>query len=1042
MMKKSILIAASLILMVACGKQAEVKIAELQRHFADPPRESRPMVWWHWMDGNITKDGIRKDLEWMDRAGIRGLHMFDAALSTPQMVDRRLVYMTPEWKDAFRYALDIADSLDMEVGIASSPGWSHTGGPWVRRENAMKKVVWREMEVEGGQHFEGKLPEGYDNAGSFQNVGGLVYLGVESNAERMYEDIAVVAMKIPEEDEVLLPSSFTVSGGKGSIDMLTDKDLSTGFRILPKGGLCSIEYRFDHPVTVRSLVVADEGGRSAMAFKADGVKVCELPLSAVSQQTVSFEPVTASRFSLEMQLIHPSVVLSLLGVNIADALSLNEFRLSGVSLVNQAEAKAGYLTLQDLQAHPTPDDGGAYASQAIDLTSHFKDGVLRWDVPEGRWKVYRFGWSLTGKKNAPAPEEATGLEVDKLDPDAWGRYVNGYLDMYEDAAGGSLGKISYLLTDSWEAGNENWTPRMREEFLSRRGYDLLPWLPAIAGVIVDSAAATEQFLLDWRLTLEELLAENFDRLTDLVKARGLQGRYSESHEGGRAFLADGMDVKRTADIPMSAIWTPGAVVGSPLVTAMADMRESASVSHIYGQQYVAAESMTAVGLFGQAYSYYPGNLKPVADLEFASGVNRIVIHESAHQPSDEKIPGIGLSITGQWFNRHETWAEQARPWTDYLARTSYMLSQGKNVADILIFYGDDTNITARYGHGELEKLPKGYNYDFVNPYALLNAITYKKGRFTAPSGNFWKVLVLDADVISDKAQAQIDAWKAQGARICTLSELPRVIAEIPADIVSSEGINYVHRSVAGGEYYWVSNPSDDFAAIDLSFRAKGRHVSVWDPETGEISPCEFVVADGRTLVNWNAQPNDAKFFVLSKDAFGLRPQHDKPVILSETKCSEESLLSGPWHISFQEGHGAPSEAVFDTLHSFTECENPCIRFFSGTATYSNEFSIDKSFERAMLDLGEVHNIAEVIVNGKSVRTLWKVPYEVDVTDYLKEGSNSLEIRVTNLWPNRLIGDSGLPESERITYTSFPFYKPDDPLHPAGLIGPVSLKKIL
>ena len=1032
MMKKSILIAAGLVLMAACAKHSEVSVSELQRHFVDPPRESRPMVWWHWMDGNITKDGIRKDLEWMNRAGIRGFHLFDAALATPRVVDRRLVYMTPEWKDAFRYALDKADSLDMEVGIASSPGWSHTGGPWVRPEDGMKKLVWREMDVEGGQLFEGKLPEGYDNAGSFQNVGGLAYLGVENNAERLYEDIAVVAIKTPEEEEVLHPSSFTVSGGKGGIETLTDKDLSTGLRVLPKDGVCRIEYRFDHPVTVRSLVVADEGGRGEMIFKADGVTVCELPLSAISEQTVSFAPVTASRFSLEMQIIPPSVVLSLLGIKIADALTLNEFRISGVTLVNQAEAKAGYLALQDLQAHPTPDDGAAYAPQAIDLTEFFKDGILRWNVPEGRWKIYRFGWSLTGKKNAPAPAEATGLEVDKLDPDAWERYVNGYLDMYKDAAGGSLEKIHYLLTDSWEAGNENWTPRMREEFTVRRGYDPLPWFPAIAGVVVDSVSATEKFLLDWRLTLEELVAENFDRLTDLVKARGLQGRYSESHEGARAFLADGMDVKRTATIPMCAIWTPGTVVGSPLVTAIADIRESASVSHIYGQQYVAAESMTAVGLFGQAYSYYPGNLKPVTDLEFASGVNRIIIHESAHQPLDEKYPGVGLSITGQWFNRHETWAEQARPWTDYLARTSYLLSQGRNVADILVFYGDDTNITARYGHGELEKLPKGYNYDFVNPYALLNAISFKNGRFTAPSGNSWQVLALDADIVSDKVQAQIDAWRAQGARICTLAELS--MDGIPADVVSTRDINYVHRSVADGQYYWVSNPSDDFATIDLSFRAKGRHVSIWDPETGEISPCEFVIADGRTLVTWNAQPNDAKFFVFSGKE--LASSHSELACHSER--SEESLLSGPWDISFQEGRGAPPEAVFDTLHSFSEDQDPGIRYFSGTASYRKDFTIEGPVERTFLSLGDVQNIAEVIVNGKSVCTLWKVPYDVDITDHLKEGANTLEIRVTNLWPNRLIGDAALPEAERLTYIGFPFYKATDPLRPAGLIGPVKL----
>lgn len=975
------------------------------------------MVWWHWMDGNITKDGIRKDLEWMDRAGIRGFHLFDAGLWTPQIVDERLAFMTPEWKDAFRYALEVADSLDMEVGIASSPGWSHTGGPWVKPEDGMKKVVWREMEVEGGKFFQGPLPEPFAISGPFQDVAASEHMTDERQDGCCYGDIAVVALRIPEEDRALVPSS--VKKYENASD-----------------GLCGVIYSFDKAVTVRSVTVADGGGREDISFRADGREVCIIAPSSIGEQTVSFPPVTGRMFSIETKPSEPGLVMKLLGAVKAKNVTIKEFRLTEGARINASEAKSGFVALAGLQDYLTPEDEVERATAAIDLTDKVKDGILSWDVPEGRWKLYRFGWSLTGKMNAPASAEATGLEVDKLDPDAWERYFGQYLAMYRDAAGGSMDKIDYILTDSWEAGCENWTPRLREEFLARRGYDLIPWLPVLTGVIIGTAEASEKFLLDWRETLSELVAENFDRLAGIARENGLKGRYSESHENGRALVADGMDLKRKADVPMSAIWTPGPVVGVPVMTSLADMRESASVSHIYGQQYVAAESMTAVGLFGQAYSYYPGNLKPVVDLEFASGVNRIVIHESAHQPSDEKVPGLSLSITGQWFNRHETWAEQARPWTDYLARTSYMLSQGKIVADILIFYGDDTNITARYGHGELEKFPKGYNYDFVNSYALLNAISYKKGRFTAPSGNSWKVLVLDADVISDEAQAQIDEWRAQGARICALSELPRVIAEIPADIVSSDEINYVHRSVADGEYYWVSNLSDDFATIDLSFRTKGRHVSVWDPETGEISACEFTVTDDRTLVTWAAQPHDAKFFVFSNKEMAGQDSicHPKP--------DRESVLPGPWHISFQEGRGAPAEVVFDTLHSFSEDPDPGVRYFSGTATYSKEFTIDRSDERAVLSLGDVQNIAEVIVNDKNVRTLWKVPYEVEITDYLKEGTNYLVIRVTNLWPNHLIGDAGLPEAERLTYTGFPLYSPDDALRPAGLIGPVSLKTIL
>ena len=1024
-----LLVVASACLLGACSRGEQVSVKELAAHFADPPRESRPMVWWHWMNGNITKDGIRKDLEWMDRAGIRGFHHFDAALQTPQVVDNRLIYMTPEWKDAFRYALEVADSLDMEVGIASSPGWSHSGGPWVKQKDAMKKVVWREMQLPGGSHFEGPLPDAFTDPCFFQNAKALEYLEVKAPEEGYYEDIAVLALKLPEEDKPLVPSSIRTSGGKFTFADLSDGDLLTGGKVEAKDGACWIEYHFDHPITVRSLIVADQGGRGPISFKADGKEITNFPLSAVSEQTISFEPVTASVFRLDITLIPRSMLLQLLGLNPAEGgVGLTEFRLSGVSWVNRAEAKAAFTNLENLNEYPTPQDGINYYSEVQDLTDNYKNGILTWDIPEGNWKVFRFGWSLTGKMNAPAPAEATGLEVDKLDPEAWEGYFRQYLEMYKDAAGGSLDKIDYMLNDSWEAGCANWTLSLPEEFKARRGYDLLPWMPALAGHIVGSAETTEKFLLDWRVTLEELLTENFDRLTDLLHSYGLKGRYSESHEGGRAMVADGMDIKRRADIPMSAIWTPGVMMGSPIVTALADMRESSSVAHIYGQRFVAAESMTAVGMNGQAYSYYPGNLKPVVDLEFASGVNRIIVHESAHQPLDDYCPGVSLSITGQWFNRHETWAEQAKPWTDYLARTSYLLSEGRNVADFLVYYGEDTNVTARYADGEIG-LPKGYNYDFVNPYALLNVIEYKNGSFVAPSGNSWKVLVLDADFISDKIQQHLDAWKAAGARICTLNELD--CSGIAPDVETSADIRYVHRSVRDGEIYWISKPSDKFETVSLSFRCNGFVPSVWDAETGDILSVNYVVENGRIVVEIPMTPNDAKFVVFAKQSMGKRP-----VILSG---SEESVvLDGPWSVRFQEGRGAPASVLFPELISYTESKDPGIKYFSGTATYTTVFTLSELPEHIILDLGDVQNIAEVIVNGHPVRTLWKVPYKADITDYATIGTNALAVRVTNLWPNRLIRDAQLPEGERLTHTTYPFYGPDDPLRDGGLIGPAQI----
>ena len=1021
-MRKSLIwIVSSCLLLSGCGERNTASVAELQRNFQNPPQEARPMVWWHWMNGNITKDGIKKDLEWMHRSGIRGFHHFDAALQTPQVVDERLVYMTPQWQDAFRYAIHVADSLGMEVGIASSPGWSHTGGPWVKPRDGMKKLVWKEVMTDGSRHFHGALPEPIKTSGPFMNAG-AESMGLDQGGQEVpeyYEDIAVVAIRIPEDEA-------TWDGGT---PVLCDENLQTGFSLPQKDGFYVLDYVFETPVTVASVTVGDKGGRGTTTLLADGEPVADIPSnSSISQQTVTFAPVTARVFTLRITSAQVNPILASFGLGgSGEAPFITEFRLSSVPRIHLAETKAGFSTLDGLGKYPTPDCERDFSAEAIDLTAHYKDGVLDWEVPEGRWKIYRFGWSLTGKENHPAPPEATGLEVDKLDPAAWTAYFDRYLDMYQEANGGSMKGIDYILTDSYEAGCETWTPAMTREFETRRGYALLPWMPVLTGEIIGSVARSEQFLRDWRQTLEELVAENFDRLTEIAQAHGLKGRYSESHENQRSFVADGMDIKRTATVPMSAIWMPSSFAGSSIPTAIADMRESASVSHIYGQPVVAAESMTSVGMFGLGYSYWPGNLKPVADLEFASGVNRIIVHESAHQPLDDKFPGLGLSVTGQWFNRHETWAELAHVWTDYLARTSYMMQQGRNVADILVYYGDDSNVCMRYGQAEID-LPKGYNYDFLSTTALLNEISYAHGSFKATSGNSWRILVVDADKLSAPVQAKLDAWMKAGARICTLQGLD--LSGIDEDVLSSADIRFVHKTLADGQYYWVSNPAGDFTDMKLTFRATDRFVSMWDPETGTVIPVDCQVSGSRTSIRWKAEPHDAKFFVFTDKAMVGQNNMASP------KPDRESALEGPWTVRFQEGRGAPAETVLDELQSWTDSDEPGIRYFSGTACYSNTFQATEG--RWMLDLGEVHNMAEVLVNGKPVRILWKKPYQADITDYVHPGDNTLEVRVTNLWPNRLIRDAQLPESERITYTGYPFYGPDEPLRPAGLLGPVVL----
>ncbi len=172
--------------------------AALRAGFAKPPAAARPRVWWHWMNGNITKEGIQQDLEWMHRVGIGGFQNFDAALGTPPVVDKRLVYMSAEWKDAFLFTTRLADKLGLEEAVAGSPGWSESGGPWVTPAQAMKKVVWSETEIVGGAAFHGTLPQPADSSGPFQSAPFVDDLAAEGRvAPTYYADSVVLAYRIP-----------------------------------------------------------------------------------------------------------------------------------------------------------------------------------------------------------------------------------------------------------------------------------------------------------------------------------------------------------------------------------------------------------------------------------------------------------------------------------------------------------------------------------------------------------------------------------------------------------------------------------------------------------------------------------------------------------------------------------------------------------------------------------------------------------------------------------------------------------------------------
>jgi len=1096
-----LLVFSVVVIFTRCNGLSSETSVNLENGFLNPPESAKPRVWWHWMNGNITKEGIKADLEWMKRVGIGGFQNFDAKLKTPQIVQKRLVYMTPEWKDAFLYATKLADSLNLEMAIAGSPGWSESGGPWVTPAGAMKKFVWSEIQINGGQLFKDTVPKPISATGNFKNIGVNRVEGSEPVPE-FYADAAVVAYRVPEDDismEELHPN-VTSSRGPINLDLLIDGDLAkTTF--LPEGSSHEkswIQYQFSQPVSIQSVTVAakDQGCTSERMLEAsdDGrqfKEVLKFAKDRAPQTTVTFTPVKARFFRLTF-LMSPLPANGQTNTN-AMGIQVAELVLHTSAQVNRFEDKAGFATAPDLYELGTSSVSDSYAispDDVIDLTAKLHpDGTLDWTPPEGRWAILRVGYSLTGKKNHPASPEGTGLEVDKLSREHVKAYFENYLDQYKDATGGMMGKrgLQYMITDSWEAGTLNWTDNMMEEFKKRRGYDLISWLPALTGHIVKSAAASDRFLWDFRQTISELIAENhYDQLTTLLHERGM-GRYTESHEGDRVLIADGMEIKRTADIPMSATWTPKNTDDKSIKTVYkADVRESASVAHIYGQNLVAAESLTTNGIANfSGWGWCPESLKPTADMELSCGLNRFVIHCSVHQPVFDKTPGLGLGPYGQWFTRNETWAEQAKPWINYLSRSSYMLQQGKFVADVAYFYGEDNNITSLFKN-KLPDIPASYNYDFVNADILVNILSVNQQKqIVTPSGMSYRLLALDPNArymslsVLRKINQLVEAgavvvgekpvgapglsddgpefktiadrlWANQkgenivgkGKVYCglTIAEVLTSLQILPdfeyTKPQSDTELLFVHRKLDDIDIYWVNNRSDSVKEVETTFRVKGKTAEIWHPDTGIMENVSYRISGELTTVPLKLESNDAVFVVFRKKA--------KSSSLKLTNAVETQLavIDGVWNLSFQPNRGAPEQIALDQLTSWSENSNPGVKYFSGTGTYIKTIQapVDwfKEGSQIWLDLGDVQNLAEVVLNGTSLGILWKSPFRINVTEQLKQGENKLEVKVTNLWVNRLIGDQQPETKTPVTYTTQAFYQANSPLLPSGLMGPVKV----
>ena len=1141
-------IVAATVLLPAPGmvfSQSSSAGISLESGFAHPPEAAKPRVWWHWMSGNVTQEGITADLEWMHRVGIGGMQMFDGDLGVAHYM-KPVIFMTPEWQAAMKHAAAEADRLHLEMTMAASGGWSETAGPWVKPAEAMKKAVWSETVVDGPRDFKSQLAAPPKVNGPYQglemkevpmapDLGGApaTYTPPPKPApgpdETFYADSKVIAYRLPDNEASEKQQTPKITASDSSFDpaAMKDGDYSTIANLAsnPEGTDSWIQWEYPKKLNARAFTLCMgipvlRGSplfpNGNFSYSDDGKHWNELVVLPGSPQwgrtfsvrTFSFAPVQARYFRVTMQLPKFSEDQMRRGMRVPRYYGIAEAAVYHSPRISFFEDKASFGTYIATKETTTPSinsDEAVDPSNVVDLTSKMKpDGKLDWQVPEGKWVILRMGYSLTGKKNHPATPEATGYEVDKLSHEHVASYVKQYTGMIGGSVSPYYGKsFRYFLMDSWEAGQENWTENILEEFRKRRGYDPVPYLPALTGRIVGSSEASDSFLWDYRLTLSDLLAENHYKLATQMLAKQGIGLYAEAMGIGMPTTGDGLLNKGQVSVPMGEFWTPlPNDVDTP--TREADVREASSAAHIYGKPIAATESFTSIPTI-PGWGQTPFYLKQLADQNFARGINRIVFHTSDHQPfvDNKHKPGITLGYYGQHYSRNITWAEQAVAWNSYLARCSFLLQQGMPVEDIAYFYGEGAPVTVPYWKKFSPAVPATSSFDYINSDVLLNQSAIAGKLLALKTGMKYRVLVVPDEMTSlslpmvKKIAALVKAGGIVVAPRVTASPsltdhasqdaLSKLVAEVwgPAggltgshsygtgkiywgstiqDVFTDQGwqpdftyedpqvtstydypvpkadadIVWAHRETSTADIYFVANQKVRTEDVQTTYRVSGRIPEIWHPDTGIYDEADYKVERGRTMVKLHLTPEDSVFVVFRAKA----QPHAKPA----TTSTKLATLDQAWKLTFPPDLGAPAQIDQPALQSWTESTETGVKYFSGTATYAQDFDVDPQWLAANpqieLDLGRVREIAEVSVNGKSVGgILWKPPFTADIKPALRPGKNHLEIKVTNLWPNRIIGDLQPDAAQKYTFVVYKPYKADSPLTESGLMGPVELSGV-
>ncbi|SFC14646.1 Glycosyl hydrolases family 2, sugar binding domain [Parapedobacter composti] len=1107
--------------------------------FADDqlPASASPWVFWYMMYASYSREAITADLEAMKTNGIAGAYLATIKGKTePPLFEPVTETLTSEWWDLLAFIFAEADRIGINIALLPNDGFATAGGPWITPELSMQRVVWTDTVVSAGVHQLSLVqPEAYED---------------------YYRDIAVYAFPVGgdyDTDSWSEEVRVTTSTGADA-QFLNDRQNTNTFG---SNDPLWIQYAFERPFTCRSIEVtignySVQGNRLRVEASQDGkhfVPIAQLVpprsgwLDWDAGVTHAIPATTAKyfRFRYDPDGSEPGAE-DLDGAKWKPSLRLKRLKLSGAPKVHQYEGKSGLawrVSPRTTAEQVSPADG-IPTDRIIDLTAQMDSGgqlVFTAPADGSRWVVLRMGYTSTGHKNETAGA-GKGLECDKFNPQAVELQFRSWFMEAKEVAGEALAArvLAAFHVDSWECGSQNWSPIFRAEFMKRRGYDPLPYLPVVAGIPVGGSDTAEAFLYDMRRTISELMEDNFFGV--LRRLTQTQGVHFTAEATAPVMAADGLVHFREVDIPMGEYW-----LRSPSHDKPNDIQDALSGGHIYGKRIIKAEAFTQIRM---EWNEHPGNLKLLQDRNYAMGINNLVYHVYTHNPWMEKKPGMTLDGIGLYFQRDQTWWKPGKAWVDYATRNHALLQRGYPVRDVAVFIGEEfprrsilpdrlvntlpglfgaerirreavrlqnagnpTQRVAGVTTGANMAQPEdwidplnGYAYDCFNPDALLRLATVIDGKVRFGGGNAYSVLVLpgkhpmqphpelmtpetattllelveagavvilgerpqQSPGLADKAKADSvvrsvasrlfdgpftpeqsengTVWVKRigegkvikgpytASTLEPLGILPDVQITEPGGSPAVD-VAWHHRRDGETDIYFVSNQREYGRQIDVSFRTVGRYPVLYDAVDGKLVPVKrWYEQGGRAVVALDLAAGQSVFVIFDQ----------RPVSVARYDEVHCEPVTGPWQVQFDPAYGGPEQpVVFQQLTDWTTHADRRIAHYSGTASYHRAIRLNKVArnERILLELDSVANLAEIVVNGKACGVVWTAPYRLDITGAVRRGHNIIEIKVTNTWANRLIGDHRLDMPQRITHTNAP-YRLLERLYPAGLLGTVRL----